>query len=264
WVRFRVDGKHVRRSAHTSRKAEAQAFLARLLEEARASNVEGNRTYDDARDRFFAEVRLKPRTRQTYLSNDRACQTVFAGRRLTEIDRRTLADHIGARKRAGVSDATIRRDLAFLSSLLGMAVRWGWLEANPITRMDKRGLREARPRTRFLTPAEFRRLVAAAPLYLKPILTLAVETSMRRAELLGLTVQSIDLERREIHLDKTKTNAPRRVPLTDTAMVTVEGLLNAPNRPRSPYLLCRPDGRRYTDLKRAFSSSLKASKISDF
>jgi integrase len=56
-------------------------------------------------------------------------------------------------------------------------------------------------------------------------------SSVRREELLSVTVRSIDLQRREIHLDKTKTNAPRRVPLMDAAVVTVESLLNAPNRP---------------------------------
>ena len=65
---------------------------------------------------------------------------------------------------------------------------------------------------------------------------------MRREELLGLTVRAIDSARREVHLDKTKTNAPRRVPLTDTALVTVESLLNAPGRPASPYLFCKADG----------------------
>lgn len=68
------------------------------------------------------------------------------------------------------------------------------------------------------------------------MLVLAVETGMRREELLGLTVRAVDLERSEIHLDKTKTNAPRRVPLADTALVTVESLLNAPNRPSSRVL----------------------------
>jgi integrase/recombinase XerD len=33
WVRFRMGGVHVRRSAKTSKKNEAQAFLAKLMEE---------------------------------------------------------------------------------------------------------------------------------------------------------------------------------------------------------------------------------------
>ena len=132
-----------------------------------------------------------------------------------------------AEKQAGVTDATIRRDLAFLSSLFSTAIRWEWLDTNPITAVSKRSLKESRPRTRFLTRAEFAALKRAAPDF-KPMLLLAVETGMRREELLGLTVRAIDLERREIHLDKTKTNAPRRVPLVDTAVVTVEKPLERP------------------------------------
>lgn len=86
--------------------------------------------------------------------------------------------------------------------------------------------------------------------FLKPMLMLAVETGMRREELLGLTVRSIDLERREIHLDKAKTDAPRRVPLVDTALVTVESLLNAPNRPLSPTSSARPMGAATTIRRR--------------
>lgn len=33
WVRFRMGGVHVRRSAKTNKKVEAQAFLAKLMEE---------------------------------------------------------------------------------------------------------------------------------------------------------------------------------------------------------------------------------------
>lgn len=128
---------------------------------------------------------------------------------MLEINRRGLAEHISARKQAGVTDATIRRDQAFLSSLFSMAIRWAWVDTNPVTAVGKRSLKEARPRTRFLTQTEFAALKRAAPDYLKPILIVAVETGMRRGELLGVTVRSVDLERRQIHLDKTKTNAPR-------------------------------------------------------
>ena len=33
WVRFRINGEHIRRSAKTMKKAEAQAYLLRLMEE---------------------------------------------------------------------------------------------------------------------------------------------------------------------------------------------------------------------------------------
>ncbi len=42
WVRFRADGLHVRRSAHTAKKAEAVVFLQRLLAE-HAAKARGDR-----------------------------------------------------------------------------------------------------------------------------------------------------------------------------------------------------------------------------
>ncbi|MEG4873573.1 MULTISPECIES: tyrosine-type recombinase/integrase, partial [unclassified Microcoleus] len=266
WVRFRADGDHVRRSAHTEKKSEAQAYLLRLMDRhaVEARGEEPSPTYAEAVARFFDEASIKPRTLQTYRSNHKAFQPTFSSLKLSDISGRTIADHIARRKRSGVSDATIRRDLAFLSSLFSTAIRWEWIATNPVTAISKRGLKESRPRTRFLTYAEFETLRRKAAPHLRPILTLAVETGMRREELLGLVVGAIDLERREIHLDKTKTNAPRRVPLTDTAMVTIGSLLNASNRPASPYLLCKVDGSRYVDPKKAFASACKASNIRDF
>lgn len=221
-------------------------------------------TYVGAVERFFKEATIRPRTEATYRSNDRACRPTFGSLKLSEVTRKTFSDHISLRKQGGVSDATIRRDLAFLSSLFAMAMRWEWIDTNPVTVVTKRSLKEARPRTRFLTRSEFMALRGAAPAYLRPILTLAVETGMRREELLGLTVKAIDVGRREIHLDKTKTNAPRRVPLTDTAVVTIEGLLRVRTRSSSTYLLCKADGSRYVDPKKAFASACKASGINDF
>jgi integrase/recombinase XerD len=266
WVRFRINGHHIRRSARTTRKAEAVAFLQRLLDEyaAKARGDQPRHRYVDAVERFFQEASIKPKTRTCYQSSARACETVFGALHLDEIDRRAIAEFVSARKRSGLTDTTVRRDLAFLSSLCTLAVRWGWLDTNPVTTFSKRSLKEARPRTRFLTSPEFEHLLATASENLRPALILAVETGLRREELFGLTTADIDLGKREIHLEQTKTNSPRRVPMSDTAMVTVRDLLRAPGRPRSPYLLCKPDGSRYGDMRAAFASACRRAKIADF
>ena len=232
WVRFRINGHHIRRSARTTRKAEAVAFLQRLLDEyaAKARGDQPRHRYVDAVERF-QEASIKPKTRTCYQSSARACETVFGALHLDEIDRRAIAEFVSARKRSGLTDTTVRRDLAFLSSLCTLAVRWGWLDTNPVTTFSKRSLKEARPRTRFLTSPEFEHLLATASENLRPALILAVETGLRREELFGLTTADIDLGKREIHLEQTKTNSPRRVPMSDTAMVTVRDLLRAPGDP---------------------------------
>jgi hypothetical protein len=154
WVRFRANGHHVRRSAHTSNKAEAAALLRRLLAEyaAKARRDTPRFRYDQAVERFFAEATLKPGSLSVYQNGHKAFCPFAQGRYLDEIDRRVLADFVSARKSARVSDPTIRSNLAYVSSLCAMAVRWGWLGTNPVTAFNKRGLKTAGRRTRFLNP----------------------------------------------------------------------------------------------------------------
>jgi integrase len=52
---------------------------------------------------------------------------------------------------------------------------------------------------------------------IEPIIMLAIQTGLRRSELLDLTWRCVDLERRLAHIPRTKTGKPRTVPLTDEA-----------------------------------------------
>lgn len=218
----------------------------------------------DAIDRFFREATVKKGTRRTYGSNAKNWLRHDPRLHLDEVDRSLLARFVSARKDQGVTDTTIRRDIAFLGTVISMAISWGWTETNPITALSKKFLKEAPPRTRFLTRAEFERLYAAASETLKPQLVLAVETGMRKEELLGLTVDAIDLRRREIHLQETKTNAPRRVPLSDKAIATIADLLAKPGRPRTRFLFCKPDGTRILCNKKGFRAACDRAAIVDF
>jgi integrase/recombinase XerD len=263
WVRFRANGQHVRRSDHTSKKSEATAFLQRLLAE-HAANARGDRPrqrYEDAVERFLLEATIRPKTRACYSSSDRACRPTFEGRYLDEIDRRSLGEFVSKRKQSGVSDTTIRRDLAFLSSMCSMATRWGWLDTNPVTSFGKRTLKEARPRTRFLSDPEYEALLANAAEHVRPAITLAVETGLRKEELFGLTISAIDIARREIRLDETKSGVPRRVPLSDAAIATIKAILTQQGRPKTLYLFVKPDGTRFFDMKKGFAAACRRAKI---
>lgn len=124
WVRFRRGGAHIRRSAKTSRKAEAQAYLERLLAE-HAGHARGDvprHRFEEAVERYFSETRVKPKTLRSYRSNSRTLGAIFDALHLDEITRRVIAEFVSARKRAGVTDTTIRRDLAFLSVVCAASI----------------------------------------------------------------------------------------------------------------------------------------------
>ena len=53
--------------------------------------------------------------------------------------------------------------------------------------------------------------------WLKPIIILAIETGMRRGELLNIQSQDVDLEARTLHIPITKNGHPRTIPVTEAA-----------------------------------------------
>lgn len=87
-----------------------------------------------------------------------------------------------------------------------------------------------RGRERVLTPYEQARLIDAleprgrrSP-YMKPLVILALETAMRRGELLGLRWRDVDLRKRIAHLAVTKNGNARSVPLSTKAVDTLQGM----------------------------------------
>ena len=266
WVRFRLDGQHVRWSAKTTKKAEAQAYLLRLMDEHHSTGGETVARYrvPEALEAFFEQSSLKASTLTTYRFNSRVAVRLLGHLHLDEINRKTLGEFVATRKRTGVTDATIRRDLSFLGSIFTAAIRRGWVDTSPVTALNKKALKESRPRIRFVTREEFNRLHDAASGILKPILVLAVETGMRKEELLSLRLEQIDLRRREVHLEITKTSSPRRVPLSVTAVDTIRDLLERRDRPTSPFLFRKADGGRIGDPKKGFNAACARAGLTDF
>jgi len=112
-------------------------------------------------------------------------------------------------------------DLVLLRHAWNLArIEWGWpLGDNPLTliRLPKNNP----PRERRLKAGEYERLEEAArysrSFYLWPIIVIAIETGMRRGEILGLRWENIDKEKKSIFLPLTKNGTSRRVPLSDKA-----------------------------------------------
>jgi integrase len=222
WIKLQVNGKRIQRSAKTGSKPEALKYLAQVKAELSRLDHNGRprHTVREAMERFMAEhvPTLKPTTAAAYAYTIRLLHPAFADLYLDQITRARLAEYVSARKRERVKSATIRRNLACLSSILTQAVNWDWLAHNPVRAFDKRTVREAKPRVRYLTQDEYERLLRAAGEHLRPMIVLAVHTGMRADELLSLEWRQVNLRRREITLVKTKTDLPRVIPLNDAAM----------------------------------------------
>ena len=128
-----------------------------------------------------------------------------------------------------VAPATVVRELNTVSHAIEIATReWGlWLPRNPVKLVRRPQV--PRGRTRRLQEGEEARLMLACDLgrtpLLKPLLVLALETAMRRGELLSLDWQHIDLNRCVAHLPLTKNGDSRDIPLSRRAVAILRVLI---------------------------------------
>jgi integrase len=130
-----------------------------------------------------------------------------------------------------VSGGTVIRELAYISSIINHARReWSINIDNPVRLVRKPPTPQGRSRT--VNEAEMLRILDAltprptrrvSP-WMKPLVELAVETAMRRGELLGLRWEHIDFSNRVAHLLVTKNGEGRYVPLSSRAVAILEGL----------------------------------------
>lgn len=144
-----------------------------------------------------------------------------------------------------VQPATVVRRLALISHVFTVARRdWG-MEGllNPADLVRKPRVNNARDRRviddegdtsdREIQRGELERIVSAAgrSKLLPAVVVLAVETAMRRSELVALKWEDVDLERRTAFLPKTKTKngEARTVPLSPRAISMLQSLGSKPS-----------------------------------
>jgi len=117
-----------------------------------------------------------------------------------------------------VTGSTVARELSVINQALQIAIN-EWevpLEINPLSKVKSPSVNRSRERR--LKAGEYNRLVTACSLsqnpWLKPIVLLAVETAMRRGELLALNWEFVRSETCTCCLPLTKNGSSREIPLS--------------------------------------------------
>jgi integrase len=168
------------------------------------------------------------------------------------------------RRRAGeVSAFTVANELGVLRHMLRLGKRWGYLDVVPDVEMPKKpdGRRE------YLEEGEITRLLKACDpsknRYLATIVTVALNTGMRKAEILGLEWGRIDLATSRITLYKTKSGKPRGVPIIRPVYEALTAL-EPDEKLRAGLVFHRRDGAAWGQVRTAFSQALTRAGIKGF
>ena len=173
------------------------------------------------------------------------------------------AERFKAIRSRTVKPATVNRELTVLKHILSKAVEWKVVQMHPFRGV--RCLSVPRQSERILEPDEEARLVAACKCVrsrsLRQLVVLALNTGMRRGELLSFEWSQVDLIRRRIRILNAKSHSGERsVPMN----MIVYNILEDMARGRSSNFVFpshRRQEERLLDPKKGFKRALDLAGI---
>jgi len=239
WIEFSLRGNYVHESIPGAR---TQAQAERAENKRREEIYEGK--YNPVKKLFseFVDETFLPwstANKRSYREDDQRSVTLkafFGEKHLRDIKpmmiekfkRERLATptkHDTEERPRPRTPASVNRDLACLSKILSMAFDNELVDSNPMRRV--RLLKENGSRERFITADEevklFAKLTGRRD-HIRSVVTVALNTGMRRGEILDLQWEHVNFIARTIFIARSKTGKTRTIPMNDIVFEELKAL----------------------------------------
>lgn len=229
WITWNdAQGRRRQRKTHAGTLAQARTARAAELSRVEQAKVLG---FTPPGEELFSEVAKRyldyQKVRITSKSYEREkgifeqhLKPFFTGK-VAAIRRGDVQRYITKRLTVA-KPATVTKELNALKHLFHLAMDW---EIIPICPSDRvKCPRPSAGRVRYLQPTELKAVLEACPVWLRPIVAIAVSTGMRRSEILGLRWLDVDLMGGLILLPQTKNGEGRIVYLNKFALKAIRSL----------------------------------------
>jgi integrase len=271
WIRYAgLDGRIVFESARTEKFREAEALLLKRkqsIKEGRqpeiVRKVNLTVTFSELAEEYkkWCERQRSFRSKEGFIKQ---LIQAFGNLQLRYFNTRLVEQYQTDRIQKGNKPATINRHIATLKHMFTKGYQWEMLTEDILKRVKVvKLLEENNRRLRFLSVEECRALINACDRHLKPIVITALNTGMRKGEILSLEWdRHVDLIHGFITLDVTKNGERREIPINETLKAVLRGLVR---RLDVPHVFYDPNtGKPYQDVKKSFQTALRRAKIKDF
>ncbi|MCU1267189.1 MAG: int [Acidobacteria bacterium] len=280
-----VTGKRHDRQRRAENKVDAGDLVHDLLAEVDATGgrslAKEHMTFLDLAT-YFEKQYLKP---AEYVDGRKVAGVRSLSRAVAAV--KVLKEHFGQRQLRGVTHSDIRdfraerlatktkagkqrsvaavnRELEKLRRLLNIAEREGWILRNPMRSGDPLiSVADERKRERIITRDEELRLLTACDdrwrRHLRPIVICALDTGMRRGEILSLKWSDVDFEERVLTIRAFNTKTMKRqVSLTIRLALELETLWESSPKTRDGLVFGFTN-----NVKRSFTSARTAAGLPD-
>ncbi len=268
WIRYAgLDGKVIFESSGSRRFRDAEALLIKRrnqIKEGQQPEIKriANHTFNELATEYlkWAERQRSYRSKAGFV---RQLRDHFGNLPLRRFNTLLVEQFQTERLNNGNKPATVNRLTATLKHMIRKAVDWNMVEEETLKRVRRvKQIPENNRRLRYLSKEECEALINACDSHLKPIVITALNTGMRKGEILNLKWDQVDLKHGFILLDITKNGERREIPINETMRATLKGLTRRLDV--SHVFYDSKTGKPYQDVKRSFQSALRRAKIKDF
>jgi integrase len=230
WIEFSLQGQYIHQSVPGARTlAQAQRAESQIREAIYERRYDpGKKLFSEFVDEIF--LPWSTANKRSYREDEQRSVTLkdfFGEKHLRDIKpmmiekfkRERLATptkHDKEDRPRPRTPASVNRDLACLSKILSMAFDNELIDSNPMRRV--RLLKESPSRERFITAEEEKRLFAQLTGrrdHIRSVVTIALNTGMRRGEILGLQWEHVNFLARTVFIARSKTGRTRTIPMND-------------------------------------------------
>lgn len=260
WYIVWTEGRRSRRfSTKTTDKVEARKVLARFaaVEDAPPETFTVGELCDAyLKDRQEDPSVHYPKAIENSLNHVKAHFGLLPPSMISAMGIKT---YTAQRRKAGVKDPTISKELRFLRQAMKYGVRHSWINAEPEISLPGEGL----PRERFLTREEFARLYFhASPFHLRVFLALAICTAARGKHILALTWDRVDFTGRGMVKYKPGESSKKRtapVPMN----APLRSILKRAHEARLSDYVVEWKGKRVLSVRRAYGRACTLAGLED-
>jgi integrase len=227
WIRYYANGRVYRESSHSDNVKQAQNLLKKRYGEITQGKEPGiyfdRVKFDELANDFLTDYRINGKDTISEAERSvRYLKEFFGGMKAVDITTTRIQSYIEKRIQANLSSASINRELAALKRMFHLGKRANRVSEIPYIPM----LKENNIRKGFFEHGEYLAIKEVLPEELKPIIAFAYHSGWRKAEILGLTWDRVDISKGTASLDpgETKNEKGRTLYMNEELLMEIRKL----------------------------------------
>lgn len=268
WIKYYRAGKPYRESTHSGKVTKAQRLLKLREGQVVENRFPGLRVekvrFEELEQDLLNDYRVNgKKSIERVEMSLKHLKAFFERVRAIDITTDRIKTYILQRQEEGAENATINRELSALKRMFRLAQQMTPPKVTAIPYIPH--LEENNVRQGYFEHNEYLALRKALPFYLKPVVSMAYCTGMRKEEILGLQWPQVDLMEGKINLKAEDTkNKEARVIYMEGELLEVinfQRVLRDQKFPNCPWVFFGETGERIKDFRASWDTACKEAKL---